>query len=107
LYHPKMSVLRAAGVSSDSEDRPRGGHEDGAEDEHFPAADPVGGCGDPEGNDRVAEEGEREEETDFLLVESDRYKVEREDDGEETVGEKPQSPGREEQPDIGTRQDWS
>ncbi len=75
-------------------------HERRANEQSLLSSPSVCGCGEPQRNDRVAEEREREKQTDLCFSKSRFGEVEREDDGEESVAEQTDDARGEEEGDV-------
>ena len=79
---------------------PASDHQRGAGDEDPAPAEPVGVGGQPERDDRVADERQGQHDPDRQRVEPGRREVEDEDDRQEPVAEHAQRPHREQQPAV-------
>ena len=82
------------------EDRPRRDHQQRADDQRAPPPDAIGVGGQPQADQGVAGEGQREEESDLAGVEPGRGQVQDEDDAEGAVAGHPDRPREEEQPRV-------
>ena len=76
-------------------------HQEGAQDEHPPPANSVGRGRYPQGDDRIPEEGQREQEPYLRLLETSLCEIEHQDDREKSVGEKARDTGGKKTPAIG------
>src|SRR5580765_2806495 len=76
------------------------GHQEGADDEHAPAADAIGACGQIQRNDRVPDEGKREQQSRLRFAQSEANQIEDEHDGKRTVSEQASKTRGEEQPRV-------
>ena len=79
---------------------PRDDHQRGAGDEDATPAEPVGLGRQPERDERVADQGERQDEPDRQRIQPGRGEIQHQDDGEEAVAEHPQRPHREQEPAV-------
>ena len=82
------------------EDRAGRGHQQGADDERSPTPDPIGVGRQPQADQRVADERQREEDADLPGVEPDRGEVQDEDEAEGAVAGHPDRPREEQQPGV-------
>ncbi len=75
-------------------------HEQRPEDQHPPPPVAIRGRGDPQGNDRVAQERHGQQETNLSFRQSQRLEVQHQHHGERAIGEHPEASGREQEPPV-------
>jgi hypothetical protein len=61
-------------------------HQDGTDDEHSPPADTVCIRRNPQGNDRIPDQGQRQQKADLRFLEAGLCQIENQDNGEKSVG---------------------
>ena len=75
-------------------------HQQATHEEHAASSDPIGMRRQPERDQRVADEREREDRPDGEGVQPERVEVQHEDHGQEAVAEHPERPDQEQQPAV-------